>query len=157
LITCWVFSTFLFPKKGRLFFLYPAHYLARRLKALGWSTQQPAVYARERDNALVRAWLIPGPFILIWDRLNAHRATVVKEYLSAHPEIEVHWLPPYAPDLNPEEGFHRHVKPHLRKAQPSGVSDLRAGVDRGFARLRRRPALIRGFFRHAGLNVNQIW
>ena len=36
---------------------YHAHYLARRLKALGWSAQQPAVYARERDDALVRAWL----------------------------------------------------------------------------------------------------
>jgi transposase len=36
---------------------YHAHYLARRLKALGWSPQQPAVYARERDDALVRAWL----------------------------------------------------------------------------------------------------
>ncbi len=36
---------------------YHAHYLARRLKALGWSPQQPALYARERDDALVRAWL----------------------------------------------------------------------------------------------------
>lgn len=36
---------------------YHAHYLARRLKALGWSPQQPAVYARERNDALVQAWL----------------------------------------------------------------------------------------------------
>jgi transposase len=36
---------------------YHAHYLARRLRALGWSPQQPAVYARERDDALVKAWL----------------------------------------------------------------------------------------------------
>jgi hypothetical protein len=36
---------------------YHAHCLARRLKALGRSPQQPAVYARERDDALVRAWL----------------------------------------------------------------------------------------------------
>ena len=32
---------------------YHAHYLARRLKALGWSPQHPAVCARERDDALV--------------------------------------------------------------------------------------------------------
>jgi transposase len=100
---------------------------------------------------------VPGPLIIIWDRLNAHRAMVVKEYLGVHPEIEVHWLPPYAPDLNPEEGCHGNVKQHLRNALPCGVSDLRAGVDRGFARLRRRPDLILGFFRHAGLNVNQLW
>jgi transposase len=99
---------------------------------------------------------VPGPLIISWDRLNAHRAMVVTEYVEAHPEIEVHWLPPYAPDLHPEEGCHGHVKQHLRHAVPCGVSDLRAGVDRGFARLRRRPDLILGFFRHAGLNVNQL-
>jgi transposase len=99
----------------------------------------------------------PGRFLMIWDRLNAQRATVVNEYLSAHPEIEVHWLPPYAPDVNPEEGCHGHVKQHLRNAVPTSISDLRAGVHRGFARLRRRPDLILGCFRHAGLNVNQLW
>ena len=36
---------------------YHAHYVARRLKALGWSPQYPAVYARERNDELVRAWL----------------------------------------------------------------------------------------------------
>ncbi len=100
---------------------------------------------------------LPGPLIIIWDRLNAHRAKVVKEYVEAHPEIEVHWLPPYAPDLNPEEGCHGNIKQHLRNAAPLNSSDLRTQVDRGFARLRRRPDLILGFFRHAGLDVNQLW
>ena len=36
---------------------YHAHYIARRLKALGWSPQRPAVYAKERNDELVRAWL----------------------------------------------------------------------------------------------------
>ena len=36
---------------------YHAHYLSHRLKTLGWSPQHPAVYARERDEALVQAWL----------------------------------------------------------------------------------------------------
>jgi transposase len=42
-----------------------AHYVARRLKALGWSPQAPAVYARERDEALVQAWLTHD-----WPRIN---------------------------------------------------------------------------------------
>jgi transposase len=36
---------------------YHAHDVARRLKALGWSPQRPAVYARERNDELVQAWL----------------------------------------------------------------------------------------------------
>jgi transposase len=98
---------------------------------------------------------IAGSMIIIWDRLSAHRATTVKAYVAAHPEIEVEWLPPYAPDLNPEEGCHGNVKQHLRNAIPESLSALRAQVDRGFARLRRRPDLLLGFFRHAGLAVCQ--
>ena len=48
---------------------YHAHYLARRLKALGWSPQPPAVYARERDDVLVRAWLAQD-----WPRLKKRLA-----------------------------------------------------------------------------------
>ena len=36
---------------------YHACYLSRRLRELGWSVQKPAVVARERDEALLRAWL----------------------------------------------------------------------------------------------------
>jgi hypothetical protein len=100
---------------------------------------------------------IPGPLIIIWDRLSAHRAAVVKAYLMTHPEVEVEWLPPYAPDLHPEEGGHGHVKQHLRHATLANVSELRVQVDRGFARLRQRLDRIRGFFRHAGLRVNYLW
>ena len=100
---------------------------------------------------------IAGSMIIIWDRLSAHRATTVRAYVAPHPEIEVEWLPPNAPDLNPEEGCHGNVKQHLRKAIPESLSALRAQVDRGCARLRRRPDLLLGFFRHAGLAVNQLW
>jgi hypothetical protein len=100
---------------------------------------------------------IPGRRIMIWERLNAHRATVVKEDLGAHPELAGHWLPPYAPDVKPEEGCPGNGKQHLRNAVPRSVSDLRAGVNRGFARLRRRPDRILGFFRHAGVDVNRLW
>ncbi len=37
---------------------------------------------------------IAGPMIIIWDRLHAHRAVIVREYVGTHPEIELEWLPP---------------------------------------------------------------
>jgi len=43
---------------------------------------------------------------------------------------------PHAPDLNPEESCQGNVKQHLRNATPVDIDELRAQVDRGFARLR---------------------
>ncbi len=45
-----------------------------------------------------------GPIDLVWDNLNAHKSRFVKELLIDHPRLSVHYLPPYAPDLNAVEG-----------------------------------------------------
>jgi transposase len=139
----------------------------RELSTVIGLTLSGKIYKRHFEHAIGAADIlvalqhfqrhIPGPMIIIWDRLNAHRALIVAQYIAAHPEIAVEWLPPYAPDLNPEEGCHGNVKQHLRNAAPTSTCEIRAQVDRGFARLRRRPDLIHGFFRHAGLDVNQLW
>jgi transposase len=57
---------------------YHAHYLARRLKALGWSPQHPAVYARERDDALVQAWLTRD-----WPRIKKRLAAEARKSSSS--------------------------------------------------------------------------
>jgi transposase len=57
---------------------YHAHYLARRLKALSWSPQHPAVDARERDDALVQAWLIRD-----WPRINKRLAAEARQSSSS--------------------------------------------------------------------------
>jgi transposase len=96
---------------------------------------------------------IGQPLIVIWDRSSTHRSRVVKEYLATEPEIGVEWLPPYAPELNPEEYCHGNVKQQLRNTTPTSVEQMQRQVDRGFNRLRKRPDLLLSFFRHAGLGV----
>lgn len=100
---------------------------------------------------------IKGKWILIWDRGKIHRSDKVKAYLAHHPEIIVEWLPPYAPEINPEEYCHGNVKEHVKNATPEMREELRAMVDGGFARLRKRLDLILGFIHHAGLSVKQLW
>lgn len=97
---------------------------------------------------------IPGPLILIWDRAQAHRAKKVQAFLRAHPQIEVEYLPPYAPELNPEEYCHGNVKRRLKNGVFHSKAEIRQQLDRGFARLRKRPDILLGCFRHAGLEVN---
>ena len=99
---------------------------------------------------------IPGKIILIWDRASIHTSKLTKAYLGSQPEILVEELPPYAPQLNPEEYCHGNVKQHLKNARPASKEEIRSMLDRGFARLRRRPDLLIGFFHTAGLSVRQL-
>lgn len=57
---------------------YHAHYLSHRLNTLGWSPQHPAVYARERDEALVQGWLTQD-----WPRINKRRVVEARKSSSS--------------------------------------------------------------------------
>ena len=41
-----------------------------------------------------------GPVDVVWDNLQAHKSPIVREVLADHPRLTLHYLPPYAPDLN---------------------------------------------------------
>lgn len=99
---------------------------------------------------------LPGKIILIWDRARIHLSKATKTYLQKHPEILIEELPAYAPQLNPEEYCHGNVKQRLKNARPATRKEIRSMLDRGFARLRRRPDLLLGFFHAAGLSVKQL-
>jgi transposase len=93
---------------------------------------------------------------LVWDRARIHTSKKVKAYLAKHPQIQVELLPAYAPELNPEEYCHGNIKQHLRNARPSNKQEIRSMLDRGFARLRRRPDLLLSFFHAAKIPVRQL-
>jgi hypothetical protein len=87
-------------------------------------------------------------------RLAIHRGRSMREFLengvAKHIHLEV--LPPYAPDLNPDEGVWRHTKcVDLRNVCCLNLPDLHVHVRSAFERLRRRPALIQSFFAEANL------
>ena len=90
------------------------------------------------------------PLHLILDNLPAHKTRAVRDYVdSLRGQLTLHFLPGYAPDLNPDELVWSYAKRTGRARQP-----LRAGeklADRVHAQLAdmaRRPALIRSFFQH---------
>jgi transposase len=97
---------------------------------------------------------IGRPLIVVWDRLNAHRAKVVRAFVAAHPDdYRLEWLPPYAPELNPEELCNGAVKRELLNALPASITELHHHARRAFIRLGRRSTTLHGFFAHAGLSV----
>ena len=100
---------------------------------------------------------VGAPLLVVWDRLNAHRARRTAAFLAAHPrDFAVAYLPAYAPELNPEEPCNACVKRAMENALPSSVADLHRLARREFRRLQQRPDLVVRCFRHAGLRVAQL-
>jgi transposase len=92
----------------------------------------------------------PGPIVLLWDRGNPHKHKAVREYLEAHPQWHVVWLPPYAPELNPQEQVWSYLKyGRLANFAPSDIDDICREVRRETANAQRRPSLLKALLRHS--------
>lgn len=100
---------------------------------------------------------IRGPMIVVLDRWNVHKAAV-KRWLAAPPAgtptVQVEWLPPYAPDLNPtEQIWNTSKRVDLANLAPADTADLRRHVRRSLTRQRHCPNRLASFFDHAGLSL----
>ena len=87
---------------------------------------------------------------LILDRLKAHRARLTRDWLAEHrSEVEVHYLPPYSPELNPDEGVNADLKQAVpRKAPARSKQQLKRAVLSHMRGLSKRPQRIHAIFQH---------
>lgn len=89
------------------------------------------------------------PIHLVVDGLPAHKTKLVKDYVrSTEGRLTLHFLPGYAPELNPDELLWSHVKrtgiarTPLRKGER-----LQDKINAQLARIKQTPRLVRSFFR----------
>lgn len=90
------------------------------------------------------------PVHLVVDGLPAHKKAVVKEYVAAmQGRLTLHFLPGYAPDLNPDELVWSHAKRSGVARRPLQQGEkLEERVARQLADIGSNPRLVRSFFRH---------
>lgn len=128
----------------------------RRRFGLYWQSQRENIrgdhvvaFLRRLRPAIRRRW------VLIWDRWNVHRSKVVRQYLGCYAhQIQVEWLPPYAPELNPAEQVWNHAKySDLANFIPEDCDDLHQHVDASITDQRQQPRLLRSFFKTAELEL----
>jgi transposase len=88
------------------------------------------------------------PVHLVLDGLPAHKKACVKEYVaSTDGRLTLHFLPGYAPDLNPDELVWSHVKRTGTARRPLQKGEnLRERIEDQLEKLRRLPKLVRSFF-----------
>jgi transposase len=86
---------------------------------------------------------------LIVDNLKVHHATKVKVWVSSHAhEIELCYLPPYAPDHNPDEYLNNDLKQKLRQQpQPASQDELIKSTRAVLRAIQRSPRRIQAYFK----------
>jgi hypothetical protein len=91
-----------------------------------------------------------GKIFLVVGNLRVHHATMVTDWLADKTDrIELVFLPPYAPESNPDEYLNRHFKMALRTGPVS--PDKQSLLDKATAfmkTLSRTPETVRAYFRH---------
>ena len=134
------------------------------LSAFSAISPEGKLYVRGQDRAInsadVVAFLehllreVPGQMVIIWDGSPIHRSHTIKEFLAngASPRLHLERLPAYAPELNPGEGLWQQLKGvELRHVCCFNLPPLRHELCDAVQRGRRKPRILQGFFRGAGL------
>ena len=90
------------------------------------------------------------PVRLVVDGLPAHKKACVKEYVaSTKGKLSLHFLPGYAPDLNPDELVWSHAKRTGVARNPLKAGEkLKDRVDQQLQDIADNPPLVRAFFKH---------
>lgn len=89
------------------------------------------------------------PVMLVVDGLPVHKAKSVAKYVqSTKGRLELHFLPPYAPDLNPDEFAWSHLKQNGTSKKPLRKNEaLRQRVETDLAEIKQDRKLVRSFFK----------
>jgi len=85
---------------------------------------------------------------LIVDNLRVHHAKIVMAWVEQNKDkIELFYLPPYAPDCNPDEFLNNDLKQAMaRRRTPKDKAGLKSGLSSYMRGLQKRPAKVRAFF-----------
>lgn len=96
---------------------------------------------------------IGQPLLVIWDGLKSHRSALVRQYLdSLGGQIEIAFLPPYAPDLNPVEYLWAWLKRHaLANYCPNNLRELQSTARNKLKSAQKRPGIIAACWKQATL------
>jgi len=94
---------------------------------------------------------------VVWDNLAAHGGPHIRQFLQEHPQVQLHRLPPYAPDLNPIEGVWSLTKYHrMANHQIDDLDTLHHRAQDALADVAAQPHLLRSCIQHAGL-ADALW
>jgi transposase len=134
------------------------------LSVMSGVSESGRLYVRYQDDAYTGETVvgflkhllrhIPGKLLVVWDGAPIHWSKPVKTLLATVPDqrLRLVRIPPYAPELNPDEGIWRYLKyVELRNLVCKILDDLRRELKLAVARLRHKAHVLSGVIRQTGL------
>jgi len=92
----------------------------------------------------------PNKVFIILDNLRVHHGKIVKAWLQKHKnEIELFYLPPYAPEYNPSEYLNHALKQDVHSGNlPKTKANIKSKIHSFMRRLQHDKGKVRRFFKH---------
>ena len=96
--------------------------------------------------------------LLILDNLKVHHANLVTAWLAERKEqIEVFYLPPYSPEINPDEYLNRDFKTELRSSdRATSKKALLHKATAFMAFLSKAPEQVMAYFNHSAVQYEAL-
>ena len=109
-----------------------------------------ATYATFVRRSVLRSFR--GPLVLVHDQGSMHKGPLLRALADQHPRLQMHFLPSYAPELNPAEPLWKHEKvDELGNFTPHDVPELDRAIHRCMDETKQDQVRLRSFFRAAEL------
>lgn len=65
-----------------------------------------------------------GEVIVVWDNSRTHKGDMIRNICRRYKRLRLEPLPPYAPELNPDEGVWSQAKTALANGRPDTIDEL---------------------------------
>lgn len=97
---------------------------------------------------------VPGPIFLIVDGYPSHKSKETLEFVkSTGGRLSIYFLPPYSPELNPDEWIWKSVKyDNVGKMASRSKDEMRIGVEKVVKKLQSAAEFVQSFFRDPDLS-----
>jgi transposase len=137
-------------RRPRMFFkLHVYHGRKGEPKSFAWSDY--------RDFIRMVHLQLGTPVVWVWDNLNVHLQQELFDFEAEHKDwLVIFHLPPYAPEINPQEGIWSLLKRALADFAAVDLAHLTRAIKRKLKTIQYRPRLIVGCLPTTGLDLNGL-
>ncbi|MFB8778060.1 transposase [Streptomyces broussonetiae] len=97
------------------------------------------------------------PVVWVWDNLSTHLQQELFDFEAEHKDwLVIFHLPPYAPEINPQEGIWSLLKRALADFAAADLAHLTRVIKRKLKKIQYRPHLITGCLPTTGLDLQGL-